>query len=612
MGKRIPIDDLFRDGLSQGKEPMNLGAWANMERMLNGENPYQKDEKKKRPLVPFIIAFSLLTGLLSASYLLLKDSNSKKEFSTHPITNSALSESTSPTPTNSVSSLSSTQNSLNTKNTIPNTKKKNINFTSSSSKSSTQTTMTASALPTNNSVASDEESSMTTLNKQVSVTNSSEPGNLPLTNVAESIAPKMDLVNSKTIPNNPKRNRHSELSTLQKTYDNYIPSINVPSSTMMNSIAEGAESVSQPLAKEPSRKVEMTEKSFRRRGQHMAIEFDTVSIENSLSSVWQPTADAQGKYHPRYVVLSETEHSHIALQASTANNKESENIITDNIAESKSITNTPLLQSKKPEDNLKKKITDQRASLLREKFAALGASWMNVSGPSCPGMTMGVNAAYRNPSNNFGGFQAGINNLKPFGDYFSLLAELKFFIRNNSGYSVRDIMTANKNLSKDVVSLANNNQSIYSYQIDSTVRLYNFNNFMSLELPIVLQGHYRRMTVYGGVNLAYMLPIRTKEVLRNYVLNKSDTLANSQLFSLPAEQGRDFVKTDFAGRWGIGYVAGVSYSFNPQMYVDLRMARQLNDNARTLAAREVSANTFKVPTVQLSLGYRFKKFIPGP
>jgi hypothetical protein len=40
MGKLVPIDDLFREKLSGGEEQLNLGAWANMERMLDGKNPY--------------------------------------------------------------------------------------------------------------------------------------------------------------------------------------------------------------------------------------------------------------------------------------------------------------------------------------------------------------------------------------------------------------------------------------------------------------------------------------------------------------------------------------------------------------------------------------------
>jgi hypothetical protein len=40
MEKNIPIDQLFKNNLSDGQEQLNLGAWANMERLLDGKNPY--------------------------------------------------------------------------------------------------------------------------------------------------------------------------------------------------------------------------------------------------------------------------------------------------------------------------------------------------------------------------------------------------------------------------------------------------------------------------------------------------------------------------------------------------------------------------------------------
>jgi hypothetical protein len=48
--------------------------------------------------------------------------------------------------------------------------------------------------------------------------------------------------------------------------------------------------------------------------------------------------------------------------------------------------------------------------------------------------------------------------------------------------------------------------------------------------------------------------------------------------------------------------------FNQNVYVDLRVTKNVWDDAKTLSAKEVSSNYFKVPTLQLSLGYRFKKF----
>jgi hypothetical protein len=110
--------------------------------------------------------------------------------------------------------------------------------------------------------------------------------------------------------------------------------------------------------------------------------------------------------------------------------------------------------------------------------------------------------------------------------------------------------------------------------------------------------------------MAYQFRINTSNAQRNFVVNHYDTIPSQLPFSMPAELGQDITKADFHARWGLGLVGGLSYSFNPQLYVDMRMVRNLSDNAQTLSARDVSANTFKVPSVQLSLGYRFRKFIP--
>ena len=70
MEKKIPIDKLFHDQLADGKEQLNLGAWANMERMLDGKNPYAVDEeKKRRGLFPLFIALLVTLGITGTTYL---------------------------------------------------------------------------------------------------------------------------------------------------------------------------------------------------------------------------------------------------------------------------------------------------------------------------------------------------------------------------------------------------------------------------------------------------------------------------------------------------------------------------------------------------------------
>ncbi len=83
MENRIPIDDLFRDVLSQGKEQLNLGAWANMERMLDGKNPYSQEEpKKKRRILPILGIITAVGTILSGAYFAL-NGNKKESVAYH-------------------------------------------------------------------------------------------------------------------------------------------------------------------------------------------------------------------------------------------------------------------------------------------------------------------------------------------------------------------------------------------------------------------------------------------------------------------------------------------------------------------------------------------------
>jgi hypothetical protein len=63
MSNKIHIDELFREGLSNGEEAMVPSAWSNMAKMLDGDNPYEKEETKKRPFL-WILGMGLL--LISA------------------------------------------------------------------------------------------------------------------------------------------------------------------------------------------------------------------------------------------------------------------------------------------------------------------------------------------------------------------------------------------------------------------------------------------------------------------------------------------------------------------------------------------------------------------
>ena len=610
MGKQIPIDDIFRNGLSEGQEQLNLGAWANMERMLDGKNPYAEEEqKKKRRILPFLLFFTLISGVVTAGYLAIK---------------------------NNVNSSTNKQNeTVYSKNTSTNnnTDQTNNTQTFNSSKNQQSNIENNESNPTSNTSLVTNEDKTTTTKSTSTAQTSQVAANLNTSNNASD-----ETLNASSIPSalnkstkknrTPKLNRNviasnEAIKTNNQLASNTLNETTKPKNDKIDGISNKLE-LGQKDDIATTKKEQKTYKAFkmnehvkRNRDGSADVNFDTISItQNTLETDVQVEPKIELGYektNPRFVELTAEQ------EMAMLNQTQQEPILASNITPALKIekpnasANEPSLTNKKstPEnegffDKLRK-----FASTSWQKMAVLGTNVYNLTGPSCPGMSVGVNAALFNPSNNFGGFQAGLNNLKPIGEHFSFFTELKLFFRNNSGYTVEDAFTVNKNFSKDNITMMNQNKSIYSYQIDSTVNFYNFKNFVSLELPIMFQAHYKSITAYGGMNIAYNFRLNFKELKRNYIVNISDTVVNSISYATRPEVGKKYSRDDFSSKFGLGYVVGASYSFNPNLYLDLRVTQNTWDNAQTISAREVSKNYFRVPSIQFSLGYRFKKFTPG-
>lgn len=634
----MPIDDLFRNGLASGEEPMSETAWLNMERMLNGENPYADETSRKRRILPWLFGGGLVAMLTAGGWWLQHQSKSTSPVesivSTTPNTSTAPNTSTSANlpavagsprvteaPESTLVEASEQASASAEMNAVPvstgHVDGDASTETHGSSKNSKKLNKSGSKLAFVANKAKQKEGNNDSFNE---TENNTKNGLAQASEQAPS-SPDTEL-------NKPSKNRLKAKGDL-RTATAKLNQDEQGSAQQGPIVLQAPTRVASPLAPQPVSsmnadvkpkqimKVELTERVVRLRdGSVLNKGFDTLQISSSE----EPTAralprwmqpDADGKYHPRYVVLNDAQEAQAQQQRPLGSNTPSATDVTPSNTKANTTAAAPAtlpLAKSVSEESSRGQQKEKSIDRLRTKAAILSADMASLSGKSCPGMSMGVHAAINNPKNNFGGFQFGLNNLKPFGDYFSLLAEVKFFIRNNSGYSIRDIMTSNKNLSMDTMSSPA--QTIYSYQVDSMSHLYNFKRFAAIELPVVFQFHYRRLTAYAGLNMAYQFRIKTSNVQRNFVVNHNDTVSSQMPYSMPGELGQDVTKADFHARWGLGVVGGMSYSFNPQLYVDLRMVRNLSDNAQTLAARDVSANTFKVPSVQLSLGYRFRKFIP--
>ena len=614
MENRIPIDDLFRDVLSQGKEQINLGAWANMERMLDGKNPYRQEEsKKKRRILPIVGFIAAVGTILSGAYFAL-NSNKKESAGYHQP------ETTQTQPLAQTLPVSSPASSITAEMPLPqayqNEPQQTNNASSSSSNESSNHILNAgqsnnqasqNKVNRNNDDLSASNSTSNNTQKQSSTPQSgiiTDPvsNDLPEQFSAEKAKNKKSKSTNKNLSKNAESKNQND-NILSKTDPlNSVPSANT---VVMDTIPG----------------LQLVEKVTRNKNGHVVSKsYDTIGsqeilVEKSL------TRSNVIPINPRMVALSPEEEAAANRKIDlTAQSNSTMTVIASNTANSSLETmqiahkNQDLSIAKTAEKGKERKQDswfDQMQNIVQEGFQKLNILSMrllNMNIPFNPGISLGVNASLFNTKHNFGGFHAGFTNTLPLSEYFSMMTELKFFYRNNSGYTVSDASTTIRNHQTDTISMASSNQNVYTYQVDSNVKIYNFKHIMSLELPIYMQAHLSKFTLYGGVNFAYNFRLNVKQIKRDFIINGQDIREKSEPYNFPVEKGSQFSRDDFSSRFGIGYSFGAAYSFNPNLYVDFRLTQNVWDNTNTNAARSISNGFFKVPSLQFSIGYRFKKF----
>lgn len=613
MENRIPIDDLFRDVLSQGKEQINLGAWANMERMLDGKNPYRQEEsKKKRRILPIIGFIAAVGTILSGAYFAL-NSNKKESAGYHQP------ETTQTQPLAQTLQVSSPASSITAEMPLPqayqNEPQQTNNASSSSSNESSNHILNA-----GQSINQASQNKVNRNNDDLSASNSTSNNTQK-----QSSTPQSGIITDPVSNDLPEQFSAEKAKNKKSKSTNKNLSKNAESKNQNDNIL----SKTDPLNSAPSANtvvmdtipgLQLVEKVTRNKNGHVVSKsYDTIGsqeilIEKSL------TRSNVIPINPRMVALSPEEEAAANRKIDlTAQSNSTMTVIASNTANSLETMqiapkNQDLSIAKTAEKGKERKQDswfDQMQNIVQEGFQKLNIlsmRLMNMNIPFNPGISLGVNASLFNTKHNFGGFHAGFTNTLPLSEYFSMMTELKFFYRNNSGYTVSDASTTIRNHQTDTISMASSNQNVYTYQVDSNVKIYNFKHVMSLELPIYMQAHLSKFTLYGGVNFAYNFRLNVKQIKRDFIINGQDIREKSEPYNFPVEKGSQFSRDDFSSRFGIGYSFGAAYSFNPNLYVDFRLTQNVWDNTNTNAARSISNGFFKVPSLQFSIGYRFKKF----
>jgi hypothetical protein len=202
---------------------------------------------------------------------------------------------------------------------------------------------------------------------------------------------------------------------------------------------------------------------------------------------------------------------------------------------------------------------------------------MNLSGARfTPGLTAGINSTFFGPSS-FRGFQFGVTGTFEMDDHWSFFGELKYFHRMNSNFSMQD--------------------KYLSPTGDSLINTFNFSTLHSFEMPWSIRYTRNKMTFEAGMNVLYTTGVNTGAAPIRYT-----TAINSPGAFSPAPT---LAESDFAGRFGFGYLFGCSYQVAPNVNLNLRTVQTFWDNAQSSGARTVSSQLYKSPTLQVSVQYRF-------
>lgn len=216
------------------------------------------------------------------------------------------------------------------------------------------------------------------------------------------------------------------------------------------------------------------------------------------------------------------------------------------------------------------------------------------------GVAGGANYSVSN-NNSFTGFQFGATGELVFNKHLSLMGELKYFNRSGARKMVDDSYV--KEMARPDSSSASVNY--FTVFTDSSHRYFNFSTLHSFEMPVTLRYAIRKFYLMTGINLAYYLGVNVEEIGTKYTLPSKSISINAGQPIL--RDTRELDINDFGSRFAMGYVFGAGYQVSPSVQVDLRIVNTFWDNAGSSGAKHLSKDFYKIPSIQLTIGYQFNR-----
>ncbi len=224
-----------------------------------------------------------------------------------------------------------------------------------------------------------------------------------------------------------------------------------------------------------------------------------------------------------------------------------------------------------------------------------------------PGLMAGINGSFFTP-NSLGGFQVGLTSLFVLNDWWSLLTELKYLHRFNTGSTVRDDYTSVTNGSVNFTTVGSQSYKEYWWTEENVDHYFNYEVIKTFEVPLALRYSWGRFYAQGGLNFVYSTKIDAKEVthFKGNLTPRHDLRPATHDDEPFVKDDHALVKIeDFGSKFGTGYLLGAGFSFTPAVYLDFRLAQSFWNNAKTEGAKQISRDLLRTPSIQLSVGYRF-------
>lgn len=220
------------------------------------------------------------------------------------------------------------------------------------------------------------------------------------------------------------------------------------------------------------------------------------------------------------------------------------------------------------------------------------------------GFSGGFNYSLSN-TNNFQGVQFGPTGELVFNKHWSLFGAIRYFNRSGGTKTVNDnYAKESANNTPDSTSGAN---WYFKVHTDSTSRYFNFSTLHSFEMPITLRYAFNKFYVLTGLNLAYYLSVNVEEVEKKYSPVNAHLVQTNSTKPILNETKPLLSTSDFGSKFGLGYVIGAGYQIAPAWQADIRLVNTFWDNAKGDGANKLSKDFYKLPSVQISVGYQFNR-----